>query len=152
MIIPQVLLRVRHHGFRAGVRRDSSPLCCRIADRRGCQPPIRSGRVTARWEVSGCCTSNSATEDGKLVGYLSLIVAVLPRYGVPMVVSESFFVAREHRKSGAGLKLLEAAERQTRELGATVILVSAPLNGALARVLPRRGYVAGDQVFLKKVA
>lgn len=94
----------------------------------------------------------TATFEGRMIGYLSLIVSVLPRYGVPIVVTESYFVSRGHRKSGAGLKLLEAAEQKTRDLGATVILVSAPSEGALARVLPRKGYRETSRVFFKKVA
>lgn len=116
-------------------------------------PPANPQWETYRaMESLGLLHVFSAMIDGKLIGYLSLLVATLPRYGVPIVVSESYFVAKEHRKTGAGLRLLEAAEEKTRALGATVILVSAPIGGDLAKVLPRRGYVEGDTVFLKKVA
>lgn len=119
----------------------------------GGMPPANPQWETYRaMESLGLLHVFSATLDGKLIGYLSLLVAVLPRYGVPIVVSESFFVGRKHRKTGAGLKLIEAAEEKTRELGATVLLVSAPVGGDLAKVLPRKGYTAGDVVFLKKVA
>lgn len=116
-------------------------------------PPINTQWETYRaMESMGLLHAFCATVDGKMVGYISLLVTVLPRYGVPIAVSESYFVAKEHRKTGAGLKLLAAAEEKARELGAAVILVSAPVGGDLAKVLPHKDYVAGDIVFLKKVA
>lgn len=94
----------------------------------------------------------SAVIEGELVGFISIIVSVLPRYGVPIVVSESYFVARKHRATLAGLKLLKVAEDEVRALGANVMLVSAPNDGTLAKLLPRLGYRPTSTIFFKRMA
>lgn len=100
-------------------------------------------------EEAGLLHVFAATLDGELIGFLSVLIAAHPRYGVPLASSESLFVAREHRSTGAGLKLLAAAEAKARELGTPGLLVSAPLGGSLADVLPRRGYAETNRVFWK---
>ena len=64
-------------------------------------------------------------------------------------ITESFFVAKVHRDSGAGLKLLRAAEQKARALGSPGLLVSAPFGGTLVQVLPRAGYTETNRVFFK---
>jgi GNAT superfamily N-acetyltransferase len=75
---------------------------------------------------------------------------VIPHYGVAIAVTESFFVGKEYRKSGAGLKLLRAAEAHAE--GAPGLLVSAPVGGTLAEVLPHLGYRETNRVFFKELA
>lgn len=93
----------------------------------------------------------SAATDFDLVGFITVLAPVLPHYGVPVAVSESFFVAKAHRKTGAGLKLLRAAEDMARSLGSPGLLVSAPFAGDLFHVLPHVGYVESSRIFFKKV-
>lgn len=93
-----------------------------------------------------------ATFSGEeLTGFLLLLVPVLPHYSVGVAVSESFFVARVHRGTGAGLLLLRAAEDLSRELNAAGLLVSAPFDGDLFKVLPRVGYREASRIFFKPV-
>lgn len=88
-----------------------------------------------------------------LIGFAVLIVYGLPHYNGRMVCSmESFFVAPEARRSGAGLKLLRAAEGKAKELGASALLVSSPVNGRLAKVLPRSGYRETNRIFIRGLA
>ncbi len=96
---------------------------------------LRRRRSTASWSASSPC-----------------LKAKLPRYAEPIAVSESFFVASAHRRTGAGLKLLRAAEDKARALGCPGLLVSAPSEGVLAQVLPRRGYAETNRVFFKELA
>lgn len=85
-----------------------------------------------------------------LVGLASLLVYGLPHYaGRRICTMESFFVAPAARRGGTGLKLLRAAEDRALELGATALMVSAPVGGRLARVLPRTGYRETNRVFLR---
>lgn len=112
---------------------------------------------TARFEAyealekAGLLKVFAATVDGGLVGFISLLVASLPRYGQPVAVSESFFVARAHRKTGAGLRLLKAAEVEARSLGCPGLLVSAPYEGDLFHVLPRVGFSECSRIFFKRL-
>lgn len=85
-----------------------------------------------------------------LVGLASLLVYGLPHYaGRRVCAMESFFVAPTARRGGTGLNLLRAAEARARELGAAALMVSAPVDGRLASVLPRSGYRETNRVFLK---
>ncbi len=80
----------------------------------------------------------SAMHEGRQIGFLTLLAPVLPHYGVVVAVSESFFVARAHRGTGAGLKLLRLAEDLAREAGSPGLLVSAPSKGLSSRYCPHR--------------
>jgi GNAT superfamily N-acetyltransferase len=102
-------------------------------------------------EASGFFTCYGAFLDESLVGFIALLTPVIPHYGVALTVAESFFVAKAHRKSGAGLKLLRRAENHAREAGAPGLLVSAPFGGRLAEVLPHVGYRETNRVFFKEL-
>jgi GNAT superfamily N-acetyltransferase len=117
----------------------------------GMPPPAAKLETYRQLEATGMLHSFAAHHDAALVGFITLLAPVLPHYGVPVAVSESFFVARAHRRTGAGLRLLQAAEDLARTLGSPGLLVSAPFAGRLFEVLPRRGYVETNRVFFKKV-
>jgi GNAT superfamily N-acetyltransferase len=89
------------------------------------------------------------SDDGELLGFITLIITMLPKYTTLIGATESFFVASRHRKTGAGLRLLHAAEDKASEGGAFGILVSAPCGGKLAEVVPRSGYEESDIIFFK---
>lgn len=84
-----------------------------------------------------------------LVGYIIIVAPVLPHYSIRIAVSESYFVLKSCRGTGAGTKLREAAEKWSKEAGAIGILMSAPLDGDLAEVLPHVGYQETGRVFFK---
>lgn len=92
-----------------------------------------------------------AWRGAELVGFLAILTPRLPRYGALVAVVESFFVAACHRKSGAGLRLLKAAEMLAAEAGSPGIFVSSPVSGMLVEILPRRGYTESSRIFFKKV-
>ena len=112
-------------------------------------------------EVSPCFDLYRAMEAGGglhilgafapgLVGFAAVIAYGLPHYaGRRVCAMESFFVDLDHRHTGAGLRLLAAAEDLARELGAVALMVSAPTQGRLEQVLPRRGYRHSSQVFVR---
>ena len=118
----------------------------------GMPPPAAKMESYRELEARGLLQVLSATHAGRLVGFLTLLAPVLPHYGVAVAVSESFFVARDHRGTGAGLKLLRAAEDLARRLASPGLLVSAPFEGGLFKVLPRVGYAETNRVFFKKVS
>ena len=101
-------------------------------------------------EQRGMLFPFGAFDQGCLVGFIAVLATVVPHYATPLACTESFFVAKACRSSGAGLVLLDLAEKKARELGATGLLVSAPVDGALARLLPRCGYADASRVFFKR--
>lgn len=116
----------------------------------GMPQPAPDWTAYATLEAAGLLHGFAASVDGELIGFIAVLVAKQPRYAEPIAVSESFFVASAHRRTGAGLRLLRAAEDKARELGCPGLLVSAPAGGALAEVLPRRGYAETNRVFFKE--
>jgi GNAT superfamily N-acetyltransferase len=117
----------------------------------GLPPPYPKWEAYRTLETAGLLHVLSATVGDELAGFITVLAAPLPRYSAPVATSESFFVARAHRKTGAGLKLLRAAEDKARDLGSSGLLVSAPSGGTLAQVLPRVGYAETNRVFFKQV-
>lgn len=118
----------------------------------GLPPPAAKMATYRQLERAGMLHAIAARHDDALVGFITVLAPVLPHYSVPVAVSESFFVARAHRCTGAGLRLLRAAEDKARALGSPGLLVSAPFEGNLFKVLPRVGYVETNRVFFKQVA
>jgi GNAT superfamily N-acetyltransferase len=113
------------------------------------------GPINPQWatyammETAGMLHAVAARVDGQLVGFMLLLLPVLPHFGQVAGISESYFVAAAHRHTGAGTKLRQAAEQIAREAGARGIMVSAPIDSNLARVMPRSGYRAASTVFFK---
>ena len=115
-------------------------------------PQARMPQYHALETAGALSVLEARTEAGDLIGFLTILSAPLPHYGRTLAVSESFFVAKAHRSTGAGLKLLRAAEDKTRDMGSPGLLVSAPYEGDLFKVLPRVGYGEVGRTFFKKVA
>ena len=118
----------------------------------GLPPPNARMQTYLHLEALGMLHAFGAIHGNTLVGFISLLAPVLPHYGLTIAVCESFFVASAYRYTGAGLRLLKAAEDKTKELGSPGLLVSAPYAGALFEVLPRCGYTETSRVFFKQVA
>lgn len=105
-----------------------------------------------RMEEMGAVRMLAAFRGEALVGCLVLIVSVVPHFGLTIASTESIFVARAARKTGAGLKLLHEAERLARESGAVGLFVSAPSGGQLAQVLDRlKSWRETNRVFFKRL-
>lgn len=100
-------------------------------------------------EAAGLFHAFSAQLDGRLIGFMFLLLPVLPHFGKKVGVTESYFVAAEHRKTGAGLRLLQFAEKVALANGAVGILVSAPTGGRLEHVMPGIGYRETNRIFFK---
>ena len=115
----------------------------------GLPAPAAKMEVYRALEAAGALHAISATKDGALIGFITIVAPVLPHYSTIVAVSESFFVAKSQRKTGAGMRLLRAAENKARALGSSGLLVSAPFGGDLFKVLPRVGYREASRAFFK---
>lgn len=114
-------------------------------------PSIRFDAYAAL-EALGILSVFSALRDGQLVGMITVLASRIPHYDRVLATTESFFVSKPHRSSGAGLQLLRLAEAKAREVGARGLLVSAPCGGVLGTVLPRVGYKSSSVIFYKVLA
>lgn len=118
---------------------------------KGLPRPAAKMRAYLDLEASGAIHTIVALRYGQLVGFLTVLAPKLPHYDRTVAVCESYFVTKRHRKTGAGLRLLRAAEDLAREVGSPGMLVSAPTEGALSNVLPRVGYEETNRVFFKRL-
>lgn len=112
-------------------------------------PQVESYRAM---EAAGLLHPIGAFDGDRLAGFILPIVAVLPHYGARVATVESFFVASADRKSGAGDLLRTEAEALGRELGCRAIIISAPVDGVLSRVLEAGRYRQSNDVFVRALA
>lgn len=117
----------------------------------GMPPPKGKMESYRQYDAAGVLHIFGAWSDKTLVGFVFVLAAPLLHYSVTTAVTESFFVGKAHRHTGAGMKLLKAAEDKARELGSPGLIVSAPFAGRLFEVLPRCGYTEVSRIFFKKV-
>jgi GNAT superfamily N-acetyltransferase len=104
-------------------------------------------------EAAGALHCFGAFDGGAMVGFASILISVLPHYGAAVAIMESIFVSGESRKTGAGTRLLRAAESFAISRGAHALLVNAPVGGSLAKMMehPRSRYRHTNQVFFKEL-
>ncbi len=113
------------------------------------------GGANPQWETyrqmqaMGVAHVLGAFQGDTLVGFLVLLVSIVPHFGKPIASTESYFVARAARKAGAGLKLLHEAEQIASQAGAVGFFVSAPIGSRLAQVLPGVGYRETNRLFYR---
>lgn len=103
-------------------------------------------------EQAGIYHILGAVDADRLVGLVALLVTNVPHYSVPVASTESYFVDKNHRKGGLGLKLLKAAEVLAKDLGAVNLFVNAPMGGRLVQVMPRIGYRECQRVFCRRLS
>lgn len=117
----------------------------------GMPPPMPYLDRYPQLEAMGMLHPIAATLDDELIGFITVLVSVLPHYGFSVAVSESYFVAKAHRHTMAGLKLLVAAEEQTQARHSCGLYVSARIGSGLDKVLERAGYEGTNKVYYKRM-
>ena len=101
-------------------------------------------------EASGCFCCLAAMAGGRLAGIACMLAPVIPHYGRHLATMESYFVRPAYRAgTGAGLALLREAESWAQELGCPALMVSAPADSRLQRILPRQGYRVTNVVYTR---
>lgn len=148
------MLDVRRHSLREmfsmpefiGLR-DEYKAECELMGMQRSLPNLETYRML---EDIGVLTLYCAFHCGCLVGFVTLVVAPIPHYNVPMIATESIFVGSKHRKTGAGLALLRAAEEHAKNNGIHIMQVSAPLGGRFEKVMSRQGYDCTNVIFTKR--
>lgn len=118
----------------------------------GLPHPAAKMDIYRHLESVGAIYPIGAFLDDMLVGFITILSPVNAHYGIRIAVAESFFVAKEYRKTGAGIKLRKAAEAHAKEIGSCGLLISAPIGGYLAEVLPHAGYTETNRVFFRNLS
>jgi GNAT superfamily N-acetyltransferase len=97
-------------------------------------------------EAAGVLHCFEVRAEGALVGFLTILLHVLPHFGVRTAIVESVYVDPDHR--GAGLSVVREAKAFATQHNTRGLLMSAPAGGALARLLPRLGFRHTNETFL----
>lgn len=89
-------------------------------------------------EAAGILTTFAAyTEDDTMIGFVAVLTSRFAHYSLAFSTTHSFFVTASHRKTGAGVKLLRAAENHALAVGAKGLFISAPAGGKLDSLLSK---------------
>ncbi len=105
----------------------------------------------AAMEAAGIIQCIGAFIDYQLVGFAVVMFSVSLHYGVPLAFSESFFVLKQYRKTGAGMKLLKAIEQLAKDNGVAGVTITAAFDKELDAVLPKVGYKTTHRLYFKRV-
>lgn len=90
-------------------------------------------------------------DEETLIGFAFILFTIIPHYSLKFTISDSLFIAKTHRKTGAGLKLIKAIEEDAKIDISPGILISAPSSGPLAELLPNIGYTEINRIFFKRM-
>jgi GNAT superfamily N-acetyltransferase len=136
---------------------DNSPNTLRLLEEyaeesaiEGLPKPTAKLLVYKHLENTGTLVPFIALKDNNLIGLVTILAPIIPHYGILVAVAESLFVIKEYRKTGAGIKLISAAEKYAKEIGSPGLLLSAPSGGDLEKILPRYGYRETNKAFFRK--
>ena len=87
------------------------------------------------------CFAAYALPGNLLVGFVSVLTAIMPHNGRRIAVGESIFVDSRYRNTGAGNSLLLAAEQYATKAECKVLTWLPRIGSAFDKVLSRRpGY------------
>ena len=119
----------------------------------GMPKPVADVDMYFEMEAAGVYHIIGAFDGDDVVGMLNMVLAKLTHYGGAMsATTESYFVEREYRKRGAGIRLLRAAEEHAAALGATALFVSARCRSDLEWVMYKMAdYTATNTIFFRSL-
>ena len=66
-------------------------------------------------DKSGIFHVFSASHKGSLIGFITVLLPILNHYSETVAVSESYFVSKAYRNTGAGTELRKAAEQFSKD-------------------------------------
>lgn len=114
------------------------------------------GNAAPQWwlyrlmESKGMLHPLGAFSGDTLAGFITLAVMQRPHYSELIASYESFFVASEYRRTGAGMQLLRSAESLARLMGAPGLFVNAAIGSNLERILEASSaYTNTHRVFFR---
>jgi GNAT superfamily N-acetyltransferase len=87
---------------------------------------------------------------GELVGFVSVIVSVMPHHGKKVATVESLYADPVYRETGAGNLLMAAGESHAREAGCVCLTYTARVGSRLETILAlRAGCERSHEMFTK---
>lgn len=103
-------------------------------------------------EDAGVLRTFAARRDGELVGYAIYSVAFNSHYsGSLQAVQDVLFIHPDHRRSGAGLKLLREADQQMAADGVQAVYQHEKLAHPFSPLMERLGYECIERIWVKRL-
>ena len=103
-------------------------------------------------EASGALLGLVAYMDDEIVGYSVNIVTPHLHYAdLVCCMNDVLFIAKEHRQSPLGLKLIRDTERAAKARGVHLMLWHAKEDTALSQILPKLGCKVQEITFSKEL-
>ena len=92
----------------------------------------------------------SAYFEGILIGFVNVLVSKNPHYGLDFAYTESFFVLKNHRKTGAGIELRKSAEKYAILKKCPALIVSAAVGSNMEKWMETsKEYISATRSFIK---
>lgn len=103
-------------------------------------------------EAAGCLLGLVAYVDDEIVGYSVNVLSPHLHYADLMVAhNDVLFVAKSHRESSLGLKLIRETRRAAKARGAHLMLWHAKEATALAAILPKMGCKVQEIIYSEEL-
>lgn len=102
-------------------------------------------------EKVGALTPFRVIHQERLIGFMAVLEAKVPHYGLKLSIVESLFVMKAYRSTGAGVRLIRTAERFASAGGSAGIFINCPVHGELFDILPRLDYSLETYNFFKRL-
>jgi hypothetical protein len=85
--------------------------------------------------------------DDIFAGFAIIMVSILPHHGVKTAIVDSIFIAKAHRNTLAGIKLINDIENIAINENLSGVLYSTPSDGPLTHILEHKKYREIGKVF-----
>lgn len=115
----------------------------------GLPPPCPDVERYQALEDAGVLHILGAWQGEVLIGFLSLLVAVLPHYSEKVATVESFFVAAEARNTGAAFALIHASYALARQQAAVGMFFTAAVGSTMFGLMRANSVQKSHEVFFK---
>lgn len=107
----------------------------------------------ATLEAQGALLSLFAYDDeGRIVGYSTNVVTMnMHAADCRFVQNDALYLAKDHRKGLAGVRLMKETEKAAKRLGAKLMVWHAKESTGLDKLLPLLGYGVLDVMYSKEI-
>lgn len=86
-------------------------------------------------EKSGAMQAFGVYDGATLIGFVTVLIYTLPHYGKKIAVTESIFLASEHRHKGIGPKMLALVRGYAKSKECMVVQYIAPVGSRFSKLL-----------------
>lgn len=92
-----------------------------------------------------------AYTDSKLVGYNSMFLSVSPHTGELTATTDTIFLRKEYRATGAGSKLVSLGEVEAKAKGAQNIMVTFKNDQPHPNIVKEHGFFSYETIYAKYI-